>query len=707
LDGYLVYELLIPLSIVLSLVIAFYLNKYIIKLPAGTDKMVFIYRAIREGSIAYLKRQYKVVFPLMVVITFAIFAAIDLPTYGGMPYVSASFFIGTVMSLLAGFVSMDAATKANVKTAQAARESETKPLVVAFRGGMVLGLMVVALSLAGVAGLFYLYWFITGIEVREIPLLIMGYGFGASLAALFAQLGGGIYTKSADLGADLVGKVEVGIPEDDPRNPAVIADNVGDNVGDCAGRGADLFESISAENIGSMIIGATLFATAITIPQLKPYAFGFIIFPIVARAVGLIASIIGAYFVKPKEGEHPIASLRRALIISSVLAAIFLYPTVTGMLGPHSEFLYIAALLGIVAALVIEAITEYYTGDHGPVLEIVESTKTGSATTALSGFAVGLNSTAMPVITVMVVLGASYVLGLHYSSLVGIDPHMGGIYGTVAATIGILSLTGIILAIDGYGPIADNAGGILEMSGMEESVGHVNELLDAVGNTTKALAKGFAMGSALMAALLLIQAYVDVIKHAVGDIYNIVSPSVLIGVAIGIVLPYLFSGYAIRAVSRAAHEMIKEVRRQFREIPGILEWKARPEYGKCVDIATKAAQKEMILPSLLAMATPILVGLILGAKAVVGMLVGTTFAGAVLAFLLFTSGAAWDNAKKYIERAGKKGTDEHKAAVVGDTIGDPFKDTAGPSLHIVIKLVNNVAIVFAIVFLMYGLNLLP
>lgn len=706
-DGYLIYEMLIPISIILAIGIALYLNRYILKLPSGTDKMVSIHQAIREGSIAYLKRQYKVVVPLMLLLALIIFFIIDLPTYRGAPYVSASFLMGTAMSLLAGFISMDAATKANVKTAQAARESETKPLVVAFRGGMVLGLMVVALSLAGVAGLFYLYWFVTGMEVKEIPLLIMGYGFGASLAALFAQLGGGIYTKSADLGADLVGKVEVGIPEDDPRNPAVIADNVGDNVGDCAGRGADLFESISAENIGSMIIGATLFAMASTIPQLRPYAFGFIIFPIVARAVGLIASIIGAYFVRPKEGEHPIASLRRGLIVSSILAAIFMYPIVTGMLGPHSEYLYVAAILGIAAALVIEVITEYYTGDHGPVLGIVESTKTGSATTALSGFAVGLHSTALPVITVMAVLGASYMLGLHYSASVGIDPHMGGIYGTVAATIGMLSLTGIILAIDGYGPIADNAGGILEMSGLEDAVGHVNELLDAVGNTTKALAKGFAMGSALMAALLLIQAYIDVIKHATGGVFNIASPSILIGVAIGIVLPYLFSSYAIRAVSRAAHEMINEVRRQFREIPGILEWKARPEYGRCVDIATRAAQKEMVLPSLLAMVTPILVGLVLGASAVVGMLVGTTFSGAVLAYLLFTSGAAWDNAKKYIERSGRKGSDEHKAAVVGDTIGDPFKDTAGPSLHIVIKLVNNVAIVFATVFLMYGLSLLP
>jgi K(+)-stimulated pyrophosphate-energized sodium pump len=703
-QSYLPYELLIPISIILSLGIALYLTKQIVKLPSGTEKMVYIYKAIREGSTAYLKRQYKVVIPLLMILTGIIYVAIDFNIHSGMPYVSASFLMGTLMSLLAGYLSMDAATKANVKTAQAARESETKPLVVAFRGGMVLGLSVVALSLAGVAGLFYLYWYMTDLPLYEVPLLIMGYGFGASLAALFAQLGGGIYTKSADLGADLVGKVEVGIPEDDPRNPAVIADNVGDNVGDCAGRGADLFESISAENIGSMIIGASLYLVAIKVPQLAPYAFGFIIFPIVARAVGLIASIIGAYMVRPKEGEHPIVSLRNGLIASSVLAAIFMYPTVIGMLGPYSEYLYIASVLGIVAALIIEVLTEYYTGDHKPVLGIVESTKTGSATTILSGFSVGLSSTGLPVITVLTVLGISYFLGMHYASLIGIAAHIGGIYGTVAATIGILSLTGIILAIDGYGPIADNAGGILEMSGLEDSVGHVNEILDAVGNTTKALAKGFAMGSALMAALLLFQAYVDVIKF---EDFNLMMPSVLIGVAIGIMLPFVFSSYAINAVSKAAHDMINEVRRQFREIPGILEGKTSPEYGKCVDIATKAAQREMILPSLLVMVAPIVVGLILGAKAVAGLLVGTTFSGGVLAYLLFTGGAAWDNAKKYIERSGRKGTEEHKAAVVGDTVGDPFKDTAGPSLHIVIKLVNNVAIVFAMLFVLYGLHLLP
>ncbi len=715
------YILTIPLSIVLALSIALYLLWYISKQSSGTEKMIRINRAIREGAKAYLKRQYKVILAILSLITVAIYLAIDRSIHSGIPYVSLSFFLGTISSIIAGYVSMEAATRSNVKVAEAARKSQSRPLQLAFYGGLVLGLMVVAMSLIGVTGLFYLYWALNGWNnLQRIPELIMGYGFGASLAALFMQLGGGIYTKSADIGADLVGKVEVGIPEDDPRNPAVIADNVGDNVGDCAGRGADLFESISAENIGSMIIGAGLYA-------LTKNAY-FIFFPIVARAVGLIATIIGALAVRPKEPTKlvnggngsvvlerekevlikPVSSLRNGLVVSTILIAILFYFIITGMLGLAAIYLYFASLAGLAAALLIELVTEYYTGDHKPVKDIAEAAKTGPATTLLMGLSVGMESTALPVIIVIIALGISYMLGTYYAGAIGISNHIGGIYGTVTATIGMLSLTGIILAIDGYGPIADNAGGIIEMSGVEEEVGKTAEVLDAAGNTTKALAKGFAMGSAVMASLLLFQAYVNVINLASGKehIINLIQPSVIMGLIIGGMIVFLFASLAIRAVGKTASDIIEEVRRQFREIPGLLEGKAEPQYGKCVDITTKSAQKNMVTPSLIILITPIIVGLLLGPESAGAFLIGVTITGTMLAFFMNTGGAAFDNAKKYLERIGLKRTEQHKAAVVGDTVGDPLKDTAGPSIHIVLKLVNNVAIVMGALFVLYALHLL-
>ncbi|MGB9728754.1 MAG: sodium-translocating pyrophosphatase [Thermoprotei archaeon] len=715
------YILTIPFSVVLALSIAAYLLWYISKQSSGTEKMIRINRAIREGARAYLKRQYKVILAILSLITVAIYLAIDRGIHSGIPYVSLSFFLGTISSIIAGYVSMEAATRSNVKVAEAARKSQSRPLQLAFYGGLVLGLMVVAMSLIGVTGLFYLYWALNGWgNLQRIPELIMGYGFGASLAALFMQLGGGIYTKSADIGADLVGKVEVGIPEDDPRNPAVIADNVGDNVGDCAGRGADLFESISAENIGSMIIGAGLYA-------LTKNAY-FIFFPIVARAVGLIATIIGALAVRPKEPTKlvnggngsvvlerekevlikPVSSLRNGLVVSTILIAILFYFVITGMLGLAAIYLYFASLAGLAAALLIELVTEYYTGDHKPVKDIAEAAKTGPATTLLMGLSVGMESTALPVIIVIIALGISYIFGTYYAVTIGIPNHTGGIYGTVTATIGMLSLTGIILAIDGYGPIADNAGGIIEMSGVEEEVGKTAEVLDAAGNTTKALAKGFAMGSAVMASLLLFQAYVDVINLASGKEYiiNLIQPSVIMGLIIGGMIVFLFASLAIRAVGKTASDIIEEVRRQFREIPGLLEGKAEPQYGKCVDITTKSAQKNMVTPSLIILITPIIVGLLLGPESAGAFLIGVTITGTMLAFFMNTGGAAFDNAKKYLERIGLKRTEQHKAAVVGDTVGDPLKDTAGPSIHIVLKLVNNVAIVMGALFVLYALHLL-
>ena len=715
-----IYVFTIPLSIVVAIGLALYLIKYISEQPSGTEKMIMIHRGIREGAEAYLKRQYKVILIILSVLAILLYLAIDYTHNKMVPYVSASFMLGTISSLIAGYVSMDAATRTNVKVAQAARGSQAKPLKLAFYGGLVLGLMVVAMSLLGVAGLFYLYLFAVGEEhIAKVPELIMGYGFGASLAALFAQLGGGIYTKAADVGADLVGKVEAGIPEDDPRNPAVIADNVGDNVGDCAGRGADLFESISAENIGSMIIGGTLYLITNNVY--------FILFPIVARAVGLLATIIGAFAVQPKEPSgkneliNPLTSLRNGLIVSTIIIAILFYLIIEGMfgslLGDKAIYLYGATLLGLIAALVIEILTEYYTGDHKPVLSIAEASKTGAATNIHMGIAVGMESTGLPVITVVIALILAYFMGLQIAPVLP-DPgsevyfskeFLAGIYGTVAATIGMLSLTGIILAMDGYGPIADNAGGIIEMSGIEEEVGKTGEVLDAAGNTTKALAKGFAMGSAAMASLLLFQAFLEVIVKVLGKTYgsdfiiDLSSPYVLVGLLIGAMVPFVFSSLAIKAVGRAAGEIIEEVRRQFREIPSILEWKAKPDYAKCVDITTRAAQKEMILPSLLALVSPIIVGFVLGASAAGAFLIGATFSGIMLAFFMNNGGAAWDNAKKYIERIGLKGTDQHKAAVIGDTVGDPLKDTAGPSLHIVVKLVNNVSIVFGALFVLYAL----
>jgi len=717
-----IYILTIPISVGLALLMSAYLLWHISRQSSGTDKMIRINKAIREGAKAYLKRQYKVIITILSLITIVLYFAVDYNIHQGTPYVSLSFFLGTISSIIAGYVSMEAATRSNVKVAEAARKSQAKPLQLAFYGGLVLGLMVVSMSLIGVTGLFYFYWLLNGWgNLEKIPELIMGFGFGASLAALFMQLGGGIYTKSADIGADLVGKIEVGIPEDDPRNPAVIADNVGDNVGDCAGRGADLFESISAENIGSMIIGAGLYAIL-----KNPY---FIFFPIVARAVGLIATMIGALAVRPKEPTkrimnggsiaiekekeiliRPVTSLRNGLVVSTILIAILFYFVITGMLGAAAIYLYFASLMGLIAALLIELVTEYYTGDHKPVKSIAEAAKTGPATTILMGLSVGMESTALPVIIVIIALGAAYIFGALYAPYAGLDAHTGGIYGTVTATIGMLSLTGIILAIDGYGPIADNAGGIIEMAGVEEEVGKTTEVLDAAGNTTKALAKGFAMGSAVMASLLLFQAYVDVIRLAAGNKayqINLVQPSVIIGLILGGMIVFLFASLAIRAVGRTASDIIEEVRRQFREIPGLLEGKAEPQYGKCVDITTKSAQKNMIAPSLIILITPIIVGFLLGPESVGAFLIGVTITGTMLAFFMNTGGAAFDNAKKYLERIGLKKTEQHKAAVVGDTIGDPLKDTAGPSIHIVLKLVNNVAIVMGALFVLYALSLLP
>ena len=670
---------------VLSIVVAGILSYLVVREEVDDEKMLEIYRAIREGSNAYLRTQYRTILIISIILTIILYIVFDYWGYKGIPYISLGFILGAASSLSAGWISMDVATRANVRAAYAAKESLVKTLKIGFYGGMVMGLFNVGLSLLGITSLYYLY--------GRDPELIVGFGFGASLSALFAQLGGGIYTKAADIGADLVGKIEAGIPEDDPRNPAVIADNVGDNVGDVAGRGADLFESMSAENIGAMIIGIAI--AAITRNE------AFIIFPLLARTVGIIAALLGILFVRGDVERDPFIPLRNGMIATTVFAIVGFYILVMETLG--SIHLYYAALAGVSTGILMLLITEYYTGyKYRAVREVAESSVTGPATNILSGLAASMESTVLPVIVISIVLISSYFLGIQFAEMNGIEPHVGGVYGTAVATMGMLSVAGFILGLDGYGPIADNAGGIVEMSGQPEDVREAIDKFDAVGNTTKALTKGYAMGSAGLAALLLIQAYLDIVGIRLLDLLKIDN---LIGLFVGALLPFFFSSLAVRAVSNAARGMVEEVRRQFREIPGILEWKAKPDYARCVSISTIAAQRGMVLPGLIPLLGPLIVGLIFGAEGVGSLNIGATFSGFILAMMMNTGGAIWDNAKKYIEigHLGGKGSEAHKAAVVGDTVGDPLKDTAGPSLHILIKLINTFSLVFGPLFLIYTL----
>jgi K(+)-stimulated pyrophosphate-energized sodium pump len=541
-------------------------------------------------------------------------------------------------------------------------------------------------------------------------------GFGASLIALFAQLGGGIYTKAADVGADLVGKVEAGIPEDDPRNPAVIADNVGDNVGDCAGRGADLFESATGENIGGMVIGGLV--TLAIGSATGTYPLVFIIFPLIARALGIFATLAGMPFVKLNEAEakHPMKALRKGMMVTTVVAGILFF-LATIFLLESNFYLFYCLLAGLAASVAIDYITDYYTGrDKGPVVKIAKASETGSATNIITGFAVGLESTAIPIVSLVIALLASYWFGTQFAVSLGttatgafvLDPFIGGIYGTTLATMGMLAVMGMVLALDGFGPIADNAAGIAEMSG-EGGAEETMEALDAVGNTTKALTKGFALGSALLAAQLLFQTYIEEVDIAiasgilpVGTVteINIANPVILAAAFIGAMIPFFFSSQAISAVGKAAAEMVAEVRRQFREIPGIMDGTGKPEYGKAVDISTKSALKGMVLPALIVVIVPLLVGIFLGPAAVGALVIGATITAVPLALLMNTGGGSWDNAKKYIEsgKLGGKGSPAHSAAVVGDTVGDPMKDTAGPSLHVLIKLLSTMSIVFIPLF---------
>jgi len=662
-----------------ALLCAAYMSWYIMKQPMGSEAMQNIASAIRTGSKAYLKRQYKTIAVISIILGIIFYLGFD---FGKLPFTSAAFLLGALCSLVAGYLSMDVATHANVRTAAAAEKSVPKALKISFYGGLIMGEANVALSLIGVTVLYWLY---------GDPTLIIGFGFGASLSALFAQLGGGIFTKAADVGADLVGKIEAGIPEDDPRNPAVIADNVGDNVGDMAGRGADLFESCTGENIAAMIVGLALYVAT--------QNFFFVIFPLLARSVGIFATLIGIPFVRGKEGVDPMVPLRNGVIATVIFCIIGFY--LLTMYTLDSLNLFFAGLSGIVASLLIVLVTEYYTSrKYRPVKDIAEASKTGPSTNILTGLAVGLENTALPVVIICgAIASAFYFGGLYGETTSGVGWMLGGVYGTAIATMGMLSIAGMILGLDGFGPICDNAAGIVEMSGGSKEAREKMEAFDAAGNTTKALTKGYAMAAAGMAALLLFRAYLDIVHVEVVDI---VQPQILIAAFLGAMIPFLFAALAIRAVGRTAFKMVEEVRRQFKE-KGILEGKGKPDYGRCIDISTLAAQKEMLLPGLLPVITPILVGFILGPTAAGAFLMVATISGFILAMWMNNGGAAWDNAKKFIEASGLKGTDQHKAAVVGDTVGDPLKDTAGPSIHVLVKLLGTLSITFGMMFATYAL----
>jgi len=675
---------------IVALIFAGYKFFAVKKLPEGTDAMASISSKIRSGAMAYLKRQYKTVgiFFAVMFVVLGVLAYFRLLT----PYVPFAFLTGGLFSGLSGFVGMKIATYANSRTANGARESLNRGLKIAFSSGAVMGMTVVGLGLLDISVWFILLKFVFKLEIGDITSAMLTFGMGASSMALFARVGGGIFTKAADVGADLVGKVEAGIPEDDPRNPACIADNVGDNVGDVAGMGADLYESY----VGSIVSCGALAIAA-------NFGFTGVILPMLIAAVGIVASVISTFFVSTKEGATQkmlLGSLRRgtysAAIISAIASFVLIY-----VLLPEQMGLFGSVLSGLLAGVLIGFFTEYYTSDsYKPTKKLSGSSETGSATIIIDGIALGMRSTAIPVIIVGIsVLISYFVAG-------GANSFEYGLYGVGLSAVGMLSTLGITLATDAYGPVADNAGGIAEMSGLDPEVRERTDALDSLGNTTAATGKGFAIGSAALTALALIVSYTDeinAINPALLDL-KITNPAVLIGLFVGAMLPFLFSAMTMQAVGRAAHKIVIEVRRQFREIKGLLDGSAEADYETCVDICTKSSLREMILPAALGVFAPIIVGLVLGVNGVVGMLAGALVSGFVLAIMMANSGGAWDNAKKYIEAGnfGGKGSENHKAAVVGDTVGDPFKDTSGPSVNILIKLLSMVSIVFAALIANYG-----
>ncbi len=685
------FETIAPVAVFICSLLALlfsFINFYSVKRkPEGTDKMKSIGEKIRKGAMAYLKRQYKTVgiFFILMFIILLVLAFTGLLN----KFVPFAFLTGGFFSALSGFIGMKIATYANTRTANGAQEGLNKGLKIAFASGSVMGLTVVGLGLFDISVWFMLLKFVFKLDINDIMTAMLTFGMGASSMALFARVGGGIFTKAADVGADLVGKVEAGIPEDDPRNPACIADNVGDNVGDVAGMGADLYESY----VGSIISCGALAAAA-------GLGFNGVLVPMLIAAIGIIASIIGTFFVSTKEGADQkslLGSLRRGTYISSILSAIGAAVLIFTLL-PENSNVFWAVISGLLAGVLIGFFTEYYTSDsYKPTKKLSESSKTGSATIIIDGIALGMSSTAIPVI----IIGISVIVS--YFTAGGSDSFEQGLYGVGLSAVGMLSTLGITLATDAYGPVADNAGGIAEMSGLPEVVRKRTDSLDSLGNTTAATGKGFAIGSAALTALALIVSYTNEIPEDMLNL-SIKEPAVLIGLFVGAMLPFLFSAMTMKAVGRAAQKIVVEVRRQFREIKGLMEGKADADYETCVDICTKSSLKEMILPAALGILAPIIVGLVLGCNGVVGMLAGALISGFALAIMMANSGGAWDNAKKYIEAGnfGGKGSDNHKAAVVGDTVGDPFKDTSGPSVNILIKLLSMVSIVFAGIVVAFG-----
>ncbi len=737
-------QLIILPAGLIAVLFALYLARDVLARDTGTPEMQAVAGTIFEGAVAFIRRQYTTIAILAVVGAVIIGIVItivetpevaDVPKLAGSPIgimTAVAFIVGAICSMASGIIGMYISVKANVRTASAARRSLVEAVQVAMRGGAVSGFLVVALSLLGVWGIFTAYsTFIGDVTVAEAPFLIVGFGFGASFVALFAQLGGGIYTKAADVGSDLVGKVEKGIPEDDPRNAGVVADLVGDNVGDCAGRGADLFESTAAENIGAMILGVGVYAIAASAGWPNPEAW--IFFPLVVRAFGLLATIVAIFFVRGKETEDPMKMLNRGYWVTTLLSVVGLAITTAVMMDTNGSvgdtfglptwvYFFAAGIVGLATSVAFVYITQFYTaGSYRPVREIAEASKTGPATNIISGTAVGFETTAVTAITIGIALFVSHWLG-DQAGLVSVDGrNVGGIFGTAVATMGMLMTTAYILAMDTFGPITDNAGGIAEFSRAEAGAREITDRLDAVGNTTKALTKGYAIASASLAAFLLFSAYIDKVNliqtrrieagipgAELLEAVNLANVNVFIAALLAAMLVYFFSSLAIRAVGKTAQSIIVEVRRQFREMPGIMDYTQRPDYARVVDITTKAALREMVAPGLVAVATPIIVGVLLGYEAVAGMLMVGTIAGVLLATVLNNGGGAWDNAKKYIESGQLKddqgtvlgkGSEAHAAAVVGDTVGDPFKDTAGPSLHVLVKLLATITLVLAPLFI--------
>ena len=720
-------ELYLILGIsILGLLFAVYLIRDVLRRDTGTPAMREISDAIKVGAEAFLRRQNRTIATLsfaVAALIYILYAFVrahnehDPASPGNLAlWTTISFLFGAACSVAAGYMGMWVAIRSNIRTASAVMKDMNSALQTSLRGGAVSGFFVVAMSLLGVAGLFATVNAMGITDVTKIPLLIVGYGFGASFVALCAQLGGGIFTKAADVGADLVGKVEAGIPEDDPRNPAVIADLVGDNVGECAARGADLFESTAAENIGAMILAAALFrANEVVFQEQNLTLMGVLLFPLVARAFGIIASSIGIMAVRTNEREDPMKALNRGYYITSMLVMVGFYIASRWLMGPEYYFnFFLCGVIGVLTSIAFVYITQYYTEyRYRPVRSIAEASQTGPATNIIAGVAVGMESTGFPILVIGLAIVSSYFLG-ERSGLAE-----AGLFGTAVATMGMLGPCAFILAMDTFGPITDNAGGIIEMSQQPEEVRKKTDRLDSVGNTTKALTKGYAVGSAGLAAFLLFGAYLDEVKNYMPSFdrtINLNKPEVFVGAMLGAMLVFLFSSLAIKAVGKAAYAIINNVRDQFRNNPGIMQGTTKPDYGQCVDIATKAALAKMVVPGLLVVGMTLGVGLVFrwlyyamgqpesganGAEVVGGYLMVATITGILMALFLNNGGGAWDNAKKYIETGvyGGKKSDPHKASVVGDTVGDPFKDTAGPSLHVLIKLLATLTLVMAPLFL--------